>query len=74
MDKHYPAPPDRGITLTEAAYICGCSERTIRNYQTREVDPFPFPCPSLGPRLYSELEVLEWAGRNAIRAAKIVRG
>ena len=73
---NYQAPPDRAITLTEAAAMCGCSEQTAKNWQKRDTDPFPGPIndvPHKG-KLYSELAVLEWAGRNAIRTAKIVRG
>lgn len=56
------------ITITEAAYICGVTEQTIRNW-TRDKG---FPEPD-GNRRYCHLDVLEWAGKRAMRLAKIVR-
>lgn len=56
------------ITITEAAYICGCTEQTIRNW-TRSKG---FPEPDKN-RKYDHEAVLEWAGKQAIRTAKIVR-
>ena len=56
------------ITITEAAYICGVTEQTIRNWTAR--NGFPDPDEN---RRYDHLAVLEWAGKRAIRTAKIVR-
>jgi len=57
------------ITITEAAYICGVTEQTIRNWTARR----GFPEPDANNR-YDHLAVLEWAGARAIRTARIVRG
>jgi predicted DNA-binding transcriptional regulator AlpA len=66
--------PDRAITITEAAYICGCSEQSYRNWMRAAVDPAPGPINDrlARGRRWSELAVLEWAGRHAIRTARIV--
>jgi predicted DNA-binding transcriptional regulator AlpA len=57
------------ITVTEAAYICGVVEQTIRRWmETRD-----FPQKDKDG-LILERDVLEWAGKRAIRTAKIVRG
>lgn len=57
------------ITITEAAYICGVTEMTVRRWM--ESRDFP----ARDERgLFLERDVLEWAGKRAIRTAKIVRG
>jgi DNA-binding transcriptional MerR regulator len=56
------------ITITEAASICGCTEQTIRNWTARR----GFPAPD-GNKRYDHSAVLEWAGRHAIRTARLIR-
>lgn len=60
---------DNRITLTEAAYICGVSEQSIRRW----IHSRAFPMRD-SSGLFLEREVLEWASAKAIRTAKIVRG
>lgn len=60
---------DFRITVTDAAYIFGVTERTIRRWM-RSRD---FP-PRDENGLFLETDVLEWAGKRAIRATRIVRG
>ena len=60
---------DNRITMTEAAYICGVTDKTIRRWM--ETRDFPERDKD---GLFLERDVLEWAGVRAIRTAKIVRG
>jgi len=59
---------DSRINLTEAAYMCGVTEMTIRRWMSSR----DFPLRD-NDGLFLEREVLEWASANAIRTAKIVR-
>jgi predicted DNA-binding transcriptional regulator AlpA len=63
--------PDTLITITECAAICGCSEQSIMNWMKSK--EFPSPIAEGRPNKWSELAVLEWAAKHAIRTAKIVR-
>jgi predicted DNA-binding transcriptional regulator AlpA len=63
MTETYPR-----INITEAAYICGRSVQTIRNWM--RLKNFPKPDEN---KLFDHLAVLEWASLNAIRTARIVR-
>lgn len=60
---------DNRITLTEAAFMCGVTEMTIRRWMASR--NFPGRCQD---GTFMEREVLEWASARAIRTAKIVRG
>lgn len=56
------------ITITEAAYICGVTEQTIRNWTKSR----GFPTPD-DERRYEHQAVLDWANARAIRVAKLAR-
>lgn len=56
------------INLTEAAYMCGVTEMTIRRWIVAK----DFPLRD-DEGLFLERDVLEWASSRAIRTAKIVR-
>jgi len=56
------------ITITEAAYVCGVTEQTIRNW----VKSRGFPSPD-DERRYDHDEVVDWASRRSIRLAKLAR-
>lgn len=60
---------DKRINLTEAAYMCGVTEMTIRRWMAGRAFPLRDD-----DGLFLEREVLAWASVKAIRTAKIVRG
>ena len=60
---------DNRITITEAAYMCGVSEMTVRRWMVAR------DFPARDERgTFLERDVLEWAGQRAIRTTRIVRG
>ena len=61
--------PDRGITVTEACYILGITAPTFYAWIKKHDD---FPTRDEHGK-FSELDIIEWASKRAIRTAKIVR-
>jgi len=60
---------DNRNTITEAAFICGVTEKTIYRWMTTR------GFPARDERgTFLERDVLEWAGQRAIRTTRIVRG
>lgn len=59
---------DRELTRVEVCYMCGATDRTIRNWQEKN----GFPMPNESGR-FSEAEVLAYCEKNAIRFVTVQR-
>ncbi len=57
------------ITMTETAYLCCCTDKTIRDWQSKR----GFPARVNGGRMFSRAEVLAWCEANGVRTVPVQR-